>query len=166
MQWFERQFEFPFPPDIHACLVERLDGLLPRVRAKIDVAPATLWTARDGERWSAQENLGHLTDLEELWQGRLDDFGNGAEVLRPADLENGKTHAANHNDVVLAQVVADLETARATTIERLQRLAPQEFGKVSRHPRLDAPMRLVDLLFFVAEHDDHHLARVSELLRR
>jgi len=28
------------------------------------------------------------------------------------------------------------------------------------HPhRLKAPMRLVDHLYFVAEHDDHHLAR-------
>jgi uncharacterized damage-inducible protein DinB len=26
-------------------------------------------------------------------------------------------------------------------------------------------MSVVDLLFFVAEHDDHHLSQVSELLR-
>jgi hypothetical protein len=33
------------------------------------------------------------------------------------------------------------------------------------HPRLNQPMRVVDLLFFVAEHDDYHLARISELIR-
>jgi hypothetical protein len=27
-------------------------------------------------------------------------------------------------------------------------------------------MRLVDLAFFVAEHDDHHLARLRTLLKR
>jgi hypothetical protein len=27
-------------------------------------------------------------------------------------------------------------------------------------------MRLVDHLFFVAEHDDHHLARIAELVGR
>jgi len=26
------------------------------------------------------------------------------------------------------------------------------------------PMRLVDHLYFVAEHDDHHLARIWELI--
>jgi hypothetical protein len=26
-------------------------------------------------------------------------------------------------------------------------------------------MRLIDLAFFTAEHDDHHLARITELLR-
>jgi hypothetical protein len=27
-------------------------------------------------------------------------------------------------------------------------------------------MRVVDLLFFIAEHDDHHIAHVSTLLRK
>ncbi len=26
----------------------------------------------------------------------------------------------------------------------------------ARHPRLMQPMRMIDLLYFVAEHDDHH----------
>ena len=32
------------------------------------------------------------------------------------------------------------------------------------HPRLDRPMRVIDLAIFAAEHDDHHLARITELL--
>jgi len=37
---------------------------------------------------------------------------------------------------------------------------------MSVHPRLQQPMRLVDSLYFVAEHDDHHIAKISGLLRR
>ena len=33
------------------------------------------------------------------------------------------------------------------------------------HPRLATPMRLLDIAFFVAAHDDHHLARITEILR-
>jgi hypothetical protein len=33
------------------------------------------------------------------------------------------------------------------------------------HPRLKTPMRIIDLFLFVAEHDDHHLARITELAR-
>jgi hypothetical protein len=33
------------------------------------------------------------------------------------------------------------------------------------HPRLRQPMRFVDHLYFVAEHDDHHLATISELAK-
>jgi hypothetical protein len=32
------------------------------------------------------------------------------------------------------------------------------------HPRLKQPMRLVDHLYFVAEHDDYHLARIWEMI--
>jgi hypothetical protein len=32
------------------------------------------------------------------------------------------------------------------------------------HPRLGAPMRLIDHALFVADHDDHHLAAITELL--
>jgi hypothetical protein len=34
---------------------------------------------------------------------------------------------------------------------------------VSFHPRLQKPMRVVDMLFFAVEHDEHHVARVREL---
>ena len=35
--------------------------------------------------------------------------------------------------------------------------------RAAKHPRLGKPMRLIDLAFFVAEHDDHHLARITQL---
>jgi hypothetical protein len=34
------------------------------------------------------------------------------------------------------------------------------FARAALHPRLKTPMRLVDHLYFVAEHDDHHLAYI------
>jgi len=35
----------------------------------------------------------------------------------------------------------------------------------SLHPRTKILMRIVDLCVFTAEHDDYHLARVTELKR-
>jgi hypothetical protein len=32
------------------------------------------------------------------------------------------------------------------------------------HPRLKMPMRAIDHLYFVAEHDDHHLAHIERLV--
>ena len=34
------------------------------------------------------------------------------------------------------------------------------------HPRLEQPMTPTDLIFFVAEHDDHHLITITELIRQ
>lgn len=166
MRWFDREFEFAFPTEIYPNIVERLRGLPPRLAAKVDAAPGFTWSERHQESWSAQENIGHLTDLESLWQGRLDDFAAGRETLRAADLKNRKTDEARHNERSLAEVVAGAIEARRVTLRRLEALAPAEFAAVSLHPRLGTPMRLVDSLYFVAEHDDHHLARITAVLRQ
>jgi hypothetical protein len=49
-------------------------------------------------------------------------------------------------------------------LKRVKGLDSSLFSRAIPHPRLKTPMRLVDHLFFVAEHDDHHLARIWELL--
>jgi hypothetical protein len=55
---------------------------------------------------------------------------------------------------------------RKRMIEVIYPFDEEILGKTSLHPRLNKPMRLVDSLYFVAEHDDHHLAIISNLLRR
>jgi hypothetical protein len=47
-----------------------------------------------------------------------------------------------------------------------EQLPDAQLHATSLHPRLQQPMTVTDHAFFVAEHDDHHLARISELLRR
>ena len=44
------------------------------------------------------------------------------------------------------------------------KLDASPFVRTISHPRLKTPMRLVDHLYFVAEHDDHHLSRIWELV--
>jgi hypothetical protein len=38
--------------------------------------------------------------------------------------------------------------------------------RTALHPRLNLPMRVIDLIYFIAEHDDHHLARITDLMRQ
>jgi hypothetical protein len=49
-------------------------------------------------------------------------------------------------------------------VDRLGGIDAALFAESILHPRLRTPMRLVDHLYFVAEHDDHHLARIWELV--
>ena len=53
---------------------------------------------------------------------------------------------------------------RANFVARLDALTDKQVEVSALHPRLRQPMRTLDLAYFVAEHDDHHLARVTELL--
>ena len=51
-------------------------------------------------------------------------------------------------------------------VRRLEQLDADRFGQTAIHPRLEQPMRIVDLIYFMAEHDDYHLARITELASR
>ena len=162
--WFDYKFTFDLPLWMYPNVVERLRGTPARLEERLALLPTVLLTQREGERWSIQENVGHLFDLEALWLGRLDDFIAGVETLRPADLQNRKTHEANHNAHALAELLAAFRTARLTFVSRLEALDAALIGRTALHPRLQQPMRVLDAIFFVAEHDDHHLARITELL--
>ncbi len=95
--WTERTFSFDGPVDVYPEFLERLRGTPVRAEELARSVPPALLTRRDGDTWSIQENIGHLADLEDLFRGRLDEILAGAETLRPADMNNKRTHAADHN---------------------------------------------------------------------
>ncbi len=162
--WFERTFEYRPPVECGKDILERLRGTPARLEDRLaDIPPASA-TRRPQGQWSIQENVGHLSDLEPLWRGRVEDFQDKKPVLRPADLSNQRTHEANHNQRSLRDVLAEFRNTRRLLVEMLGPMTITEYAWESRHPRLDQPMRLVDLAWFVAEHDDHHLVRISEML--
>jgi uncharacterized damage-inducible protein DinB len=162
-RWFDRKFELGLAPDAATELLERLARTPERLADAVRGLPGDALTRQVDGKWSIQENVGHLYDLESLWETRLDDFDNGAAELRPADLENRKTHEAAHNDRSIADLLAEFSAARLRIVERLARMTPAELARTALHPRLQQPMSVVDLCFFVAEHDDHHLRTIEKL---
>ncbi len=166
MKWFDRKFAFDLDLWMYPNLIERLRGTPARTEEITHGLPQQIATKRWNNAWSIQENVGHLLDLELLWFGRVEDFFNGEEVLRPADLTNRLTHEAGHNDGSLDHILGDFRDARTRLVDRLDRADDAFRGAVSLHPRLRQPMRLMDLVVFVAEHDDHHLAQISKLVRQ
>lgn len=79
-------------------------------------------------------------------------------------MQNRKTEEANHNARPLEQILTEFRAARETLLNRVDQLDAPLLARAIPHPRLKTPMRLADHLYFVAEHDDHHLARIWELL--
>ena len=162
--WFERKFEFSFPVDAYPNLATRLRGTPARVEEMLRGCDTEILVRKEPGKWSAQENAGHLLDLEPLWLARVEDFVGDGEALTPADLKNQKTHDAEHNSRPVERILSDFRGARQLLMTRLQGIEPGQFGRTLLHPRLKQPMRLVDHLYFVAEHDDHHLARIWECM--
>jgi uncharacterized damage-inducible protein DinB len=164
--WFDRKFEFSFPVELYPNLLARLRGTPARAEETLRGRPQTVLVWKPQEKWSAQEHAGHLLDLEPLWLGRVGDYAAGSAHLTVADLKNRKTDEAHHNARPLEQILAEFRAARSRLLKRVDELDASLFIRAIPHPRLKTPMRLVDHLYFVAEHDDHHLARIWELVNR
>jgi uncharacterized damage-inducible protein DinB len=161
--WFERKFEFNFPIGYFPVILERLRGTMPRIEALIKNKTEENLTYKKEGSWSVKEQIGHLHDLESLWFGRIEDFLSGQEFLRTTDLSNTKTHEANHNKKDVSDLLKQFSSARNKLVEKVKNIDEQTASLTAIHPTLQIPMRLIDSLFFVAEHDDHHLAKISEL---
>jgi uncharacterized damage-inducible protein DinB len=162
--WFERKFDFSFPAELHPNLCARLRGTPARLEEVLNGRSHHILIRKPQQKWSAQEHAGHLVDLEPLWLARVEDYVLGSPQLTPTDLNNRKTDEANHNARPLPQILLEFRAAREKLLQRVSELDPSLFTRAIPHPRLQTPMRLVDHLFFVAEHDDHHLARLWEMV--
>jgi hypothetical protein len=165
MRWVEREFEFNLPVGLFPCVVERLRGTPARLEELTRGLTHGELTAKPGGLWSIQEQAGHLWDLDELHEGRLEDYARGLEVLRAADMRNRKTEEAGHNAARLEEILAAFRAARLGFVRRLESLTEAEVAASALHPRLQKQMRVIDMAYFTAEHDDHHLASISGLRR-
>ena len=164
--WFERSFDFTLPVSRFPDLLERLRGTPARLEERTQALPAHVLTERQGNRWSVQENVGHLVDLEPLWLRRAQQIFSNEHELVPADLTNRRTHEANHNARRLADLLSEFRDQRNRFVQLLTAADSSVLARVATHPRLRTPMRLIDLALFVADHDDHHLAAITELSER
>ena len=162
--WFERKFEFTFPVEVLPNLCTRLRGTPARLDETLRGRSPEILIAKPAGKWSAQEHAGHLLDLEPLWLTRVGDYVEASDQLTAADLNNRKTEEANHNARPMYQILAEFRAAREKLLKRVEELDHSLFARAIPHPRLKTPMRLVDHLYFVAEHDDHHLARIWDLI--
>ncbi len=161
--WFDRKFEFSLPLELYPNVCIRLLGTPARLEELLSGVSHEIRTAKPEGKWSIQEHAGHLADMEPLWMARVNDFLSGDGTLTVADLTNRRTHEANHNRNEVRAILSAFRSARFDLVERLKTIDAAQFGRTLVHPRLQQPMRLLDHLYFVAEHDDHHLALIQEM---
>lgn len=165
LEWIKRQFTFELPLGMYGNVVERMRGTPARLEDLTRGLSAEVLKRRDGDKWSIQEQAGHLLDIGELEMKRLDEFEAGRDVLTAADMTNRETHEANHNGNTIEHILSDFRKERMAFVARLDSYDEEFVSRTALHPRLKAQIRVIDLVFFIAEHDDHHLARISELKR-
>jgi len=161
-KWFDRQFPIIEDNGLLPTIIERLEGTSVRLMSKIEGINFTQVKVLN-DRWSIKQEIGHLLDLEPLWLERANQIINNNPRLVAADLTNKKTNEANHDERNVLDLVGEFAASRQRFTDLLRNVTDEDLQKESIHPRLGTPMKIVDLAYFVAEHDDHHLAKITFL---
>jgi uncharacterized damage-inducible protein DinB len=165
LPWLEYKWSFDFPVGLYRAICARLRGTPAQLEETLRPLDAATLRRKPGAKWSLQEHAGHLGKIEELWQTRFEEFLRGEKTLTAADMSNRRTSEAGFNDLPLEPVLRGFRAARAATLARLDSLTLADAARVAHHPRLNVPIRLVDLCYFAAEHDAHHLAVIQAMIR-
>ncbi|TMI81772.1 MAG: DinB family protein [Bacteroidetes bacterium] len=157
--WTERKFEFNLPVGVFPVIVERLRGAPIRLQAMLrDVTNETL-NQRPGDKWSVLEQVNHLCNCEEIWLGRVND------ILARKEVFERRTLNAELQSEDIEVLLRNFSVVRSKLIALVENMDEPTASLTINHPRLQKPIRLMDALFSTAEHDDHHLAKIRELLR-
>lgn len=146
-------------------LLERFRGTPARLEELVRDVDREIATKRISDAWSIQEHAGHLLDLSALDEKRLKDYLAHAKVLTAADMNNKATYEANHNANVMENILREFRRTRLDLADRLALCSEREVERTALHPRLKMHLRFVDWVYFMCEHDDHHLARITNLKR-
>ena len=162
LEWFDRRFTFGFPKGMLPFFLERLEGTITRIEEKVkDVSEEKLSHKLDG-KWSVKQNIGHLAEVDEIAIKRIDEMRNGVSPMSPAVFEP----RGDYNAQSVREVIEYFTKTRKANLEKYRKLSAADLEAASIHPRLKVSMNAIDLAFFDAEHDDHHLVRINEILAK
>jgi hypothetical protein len=161
LPWFERNLKFGYPAEMLPFFLERLSGTILRIEFKVKgISDEILSTRLDG-KWSVKQTIGHLSEVDAIASKRIDEMIAGAEVMSPAVFE-----PQDYNPWPIEKVLEQFRANRNLNLEKYKSLKPEDLVKSAIHPRLKVPMTPVDLAWFDAEHDDHHLVGMHGIINQ
>lgn len=159
-EWFERKFTFGLPKGMLPFYLERLEGTIARLEKKVQAIPESVLSKKLDGKWSIKQNIGHLAEVDEIALRRIDEMKQGVSPMSPAVFEPRQ----DYNSQPVQEVLRYFRENRIKNLSEYKSLTDDELQRSSVHPRLQLTMTPVDLAWFDAEHDDHHLVRISEIL--
>ncbi len=159
MAWIERKFSFGSPKEMLPYYLERLEGTIARIENKVREKPDALLSTQLHRKWSVKQHIGHLAEVDQVANIRIREIIDGTSIMSPAVFEPN-----DYNPWAIHRVVDFFRSARLINLAVYKAIPESDLLKSSMHPRLKTPMTPVDLAWFDAEHDDHHLVKINEII--
>lgn len=162
--WNQRELQFGRSLDELPVLIERIQGTHARLAALLRDQPLERVHLRVEGRWSVIEHAAHLIALQDRFEPRAEDFERQRERLCEIRLDGQDAELRRHRVRRLGDVLEEFKLKRQAFTQRVDSFAHNVLEHVAIHPCKARPMRAVDMLHWIAEHDDHHLATIRHLL--
>jgi len=162
LPWFERNMVFGKPKEMLPYFLERLDGTIVRLQSKVKGVSDKVLSGQANGKWSVKQNIGHLADVDEIGSKRIQEIISGISPMSPAVVEP----KLDYSNMPIDEVINRFAKFRNENILRFQNLPDVDLAKTSLHPRFKVLMTPVDLAWFKAEHDDHHLVKINFILNK
>lgn len=159
LRWFDRNMTFGYGPELLPFFLERLDGTAVRIEAKVKDLDDDLLSARVDGKWSIKQHIGHLAEVDEVANKRIQEMLEGIPMMSPAVFE-----PKDYNPWPISKVLLHFRAERTKNLGTYRALDAKSLQKSAVHPRLKVLMTPVDLAWFDAEHDDHHLVKINEII--
>jgi len=157
--WFERTLRFGLPKEMLPFYLERLLGTIVRIEKKVELLEDQVLTHRMNGKWSIKQHIGHLAEVDKVANTRIGEMLSGVPVMSPAVFE-----PQDYNPWPVKTIINYFRTTRLLNLETYSKVDSGDLLKSSIHPRLEVSMTPVDLAWFDAEHDDHHLVKINEII--
>ncbi|HZY78510.1 MAG TPA: DinB family protein [Cyclobacteriaceae bacterium] len=159
LDWFERNLVFGHRAEMLPFFLERLEGTICRIESKVKGVSDKVLSEKYNGKWSVKQNIGHLLEVDEVSVKRINEMLNGVDVLSPAVFE-----PKDYNPFPIETLTSMFKKQRQTNLLLYRCLNESDLLKSSTHPRLKTKMTPVDLAWFDAEHDDHHLLKITDII--
>ncbi|MCS3802174.1 DinB family protein [Niastella sp. OAS944] len=163
-KWFERKFDFSFDVNEYTTIYRRLLQAPESLEIILQNKSNDILSYQPDGKWSVKEHTGHLSVLEPLWRARIQDIIEKRPTLTPTDLNNSATSEAGFNKLSITELIQRFAVERRQTLVLLDSINISGHTNTSLHPRMQQPMRIIDIAYFTAEHDDHHMGVIGEIL--
>jgi len=163
--WSERSLPFGKGTEELPVLVERALGAPARAVFLTRYEPAERLSLRIAGSWSVKEHIAHLLYLDECMDGRVEDFMARRNMLCSIDLTDQERVLAIQHDRPLGDLLEEFRLRRVYLMERVLSMDPGAMRHRAQHPCRGMAMSVVDMVMYLAEHDDHHLALMRGILQ-
>lgn len=145
-------------------LLERVQGTTARLSHLLSRQPTEKLLHRAEGKWCAMEHLGHLLTLQDRFEPRVDDFEQRRPKLCDISLHDQAPIIQGQRLRMLGDVLEEFRLKRRAFANRIEHMHRRSLEHLAYHPCQDRTMRPMDMLLWIAEHDDHHLATMGSIL--